>query len=327
MLAAVLAAAALATATPATAAEPVPLAPSEGASFVIGAPIDFSVRDETPGKSVYIHISRSPALDAVGLIGDDVWIGGTTGGPDFSARWKYSGLQAPGTYYWQAHRIDCSTPSYPDCEIEGPVRSLTLTGPTARLAVAGACYRENSSFRLTGSGFTPGVAVALRVGSRSSTTTADARGGISAMVKAPDVFSSYPRQELYDLKASEVANPSNAATLPIRVTSLAMTMSPSVSVRPGERVKYSFSGFVSGRPIYAHFRLGGVTRATVRLGVATAPCGKLSARAEMIPKRIMRAGSWNVQYDAQRRYSRRSTPQLVRTIRVSVVRLSTGHRG
>src|SRR5512144_2668515 len=98
----------------AQAAGPVSLAPAEGERFLIGAPVDFAVHDDTVGKSVYVHISPSPATDAEGLIGHDVWTRGMSGAPDFTARWETSGLQMPGTYYWQAHRIDCFTPSYPD---------------------------------------------------------------------------------------------------------------------------------------------------------------------------------------------------------------------
>jgi hypothetical protein len=300
---------------------PEPLTPADGASFVIGAPIDFTARDDTRGKSVYMHISKSPVLDSSGLIGHDVWIRGMSGGPEFTAQWTYSGLQQPGVYYWQAHRIDCSTPSYPDCDVEGPLRRFTITAPTAKLSLAGACYRENTPLHVNGSGFTPGAVVQLKLGSRTVTTQANGAGAISTQIKAPDVFTSSPYRESYDLKGAEAANRYNATTIRVRVTSLGMTASPGFAVREGQKIKYAFSGFVSGRPIYAHFRFRSSTRATLKLGVAKSPCGTLTTRAEMIPRGIWRVGTWTVQFDSKRRYSGSASPRLRRVIRITSVRV------
>ena len=77
---------------------------------------------------------------------------------------------------------------------------------------------------------------------------------------------------------------------------------------------FRFSGMVPGRPVFAHYRLGGRTLANVRLGTAGQPCGLLTVRAVMIPAAIVRRGTWTVQFDPLPRYSPRTQPRLRATI-------------
>ena len=312
---------ALAIAAPAVAgaAGPQPISPAEGARFLTGAPIEFTAQEATPDKTVWLHISRSPVTDADGLIGDDVSIRSMTGGPPiFTATWPYSGLQDPGTLYWQPYRIDCSTPSYPDCYVEGPIRTFALTGPTATVSAARTCARDYEQVPVTGGGFTPGAVVIVELGSRSVSTTADAAGRISVRIRPADLGST-PGQRNVTLTARERDNTDNEASASVRVTSLGLGMSSSLA-RVGTTVTHSFSGFGNGRGIYAHYVLGGRLRATVRLGTAKSPCGTLRTRAEMVPRRVARTGRWTVQYDATRGYASRAQPRIRRTVTISVVR-------
>ena len=75
-------------------------------------------------------------------------------------------------------------------------------------------------------------------------------------------------------------------------------------------MRYTARGFVPGRPVYAHFRFAGRTRADVRLGVARAPCGIVSRRMRQLPAKA-RIGRWTVAMDHVRVF-RRDTPLQAR---------------
>jgi hypothetical protein len=298
---------------------PASLSPANGAGFLVGAPVDFTVEDLTVGKTLWIHASRSPATDSAGVIGYDAFIDQMTGGPPtWTARWTNSALDGPGTYYWQPFRIDSAVD--PDGYVEGAVRTLIVAGPTARISAGGACYREGTGFRVTGAGFRPGAEVDIEVDSRKAgSAVADGQGRISARARAPKLGTSLPTSRRLDVAAYERVNTSNRATAKVRVAALAFDASPSLFVRPGQRIRFTFSGFASRRSLYAHYRFGGRTRATKRLGRTRAPCGTLSARAPLIPSGIARNGRWTVQFDARRGYSGRTSPRLRARIRVSTI--------
>ena len=131
-----------------SAAAPSLLAPADGATITAGDRVMFTVRGAA-GQSMWVQVSKSPATDAEGLIGYEMGLQSMTGGPDFTADWRRAAPAGPGTYYWQAHRIDCFTPSYPDCEIESSIRSfrlvaappVTYPAPTPLAPLAGARVR------------------------------------------------------------------------------------------------------------------------------------------------------------------------------------------
>jgi hypothetical protein len=300
----------------AVAAPPSPIAPAPGASFMVGTPIDFTVQDSAPGLYVWVRASASAATDSAGVIGTDAFWEEMTGGPTYSARWTDSA--APGLYFWQTYRIDCGED--PDCYVAGPIRPLNVTAPTARVSIGSRCYRERTRIRVTGSGFRPGAEVDIEVGgSRAGAAIADSSGRIRGSAKAPGLNTSLPGSRRYEVAAHERSNTANRATASVRVAALAFDVSPSLFVPPGTKVRFKLSGFAARKSLYAHYRFGGSTRANVRLGRTRAPCGTLSRRAAMIPKRIARKGRWVVQFDIRRGYSPRTKPRLRGTIRLTTI--------
>jgi len=329
---------ALALGVPTTAAAqddaaPTLLSPADGASVVAGSSLSFRIQT-FPGEthSLWLHVSRSPATGADGLIASDVEIepfSPTSQAGLFEAVptfFDYEGfwMNTPGTYYWQAHRIHCTSGSA-DCRVESPVRTLVLTPrPTsARIAIGPprACHRAGDRVHVTGTGFAANAAVELLAdSSRIGSATADAQGDVETEVAVPSPGSG-PRQHRYRLTARERNFPANAATATLQATTLAFDVRPASFVRRGQRVRFSFAGFPSGRGIYAHYRLGSRTLASVRLGLARGACGTLVTRAPMIPTSVLRAGSWSVQFDARSAYSPRATPRLRTRIRVRTIRV------
>src|SRR5688572_24850540 len=117
--------AASATAVAATKNGVTPVAPKAGATVPEGRSPTFRMKISGPG-TVWVHVCKSAKKKADGTICSTSSIGQArkSGGEfrfkpkffDYDAFW----LNTPGTYYWQAHRIDCSGGTE-DCRQEGPV--------------------------------------------------------------------------------------------------------------------------------------------------------------------------------------------------------------
>jgi hypothetical protein len=102
-----------------------PLAPKADSSVPAGRSPTFKLRVTGPG-TVWVHVCKRAKKRADGTICSSESIGQakkrdgvyryTPKFFDYPTFW----LQSPGTYYWQAHRIDCSNGTS-DCRQEGPV--------------------------------------------------------------------------------------------------------------------------------------------------------------------------------------------------------------
>ena len=103
-----------------------PLAPKAGTSIPSGKAATFRMRVSDPGSGVFLHVCKSNKKNREGMIckkatllqakkRKGVFVAKQTFF-DFPAFW----LNNPGTYYWQAYRIEC-TSSSSDCKQEGPV--------------------------------------------------------------------------------------------------------------------------------------------------------------------------------------------------------------
>jgi hypothetical protein len=183
-----------------------------------------------------------------------------------------------------------------------------------------ACYvsvtpTSREAVDVGGSGFTPGAIVDVAVdGAVVRTVQADAVGNLPPQVlQAPN----QPRGErAFSVTAAQRANPANAVTLTSNVTALNLGVHPQ-RARPSNRVTFRGRGFTGPGGVYAHYLFKGRVRKTVTLASAVAaPCGTFKARRRQIPVRHPRTGTWTLQVDQQRRYSR--APDSV-FVRVSIV--------
>ena len=102
-----------------------PLAPKAGKSVPAGKRPTFKLRAKGPGQ-VWVHVCKSKKKDSEGVICSEESIGrAKKKGGTFSYKPKFFDydefwLNSPGTYYWQAYRIECRSGSS-DCKQEGPV--------------------------------------------------------------------------------------------------------------------------------------------------------------------------------------------------------------
>jgi hypothetical protein len=108
-----------------------PLSPAAGATVPKGTRPTFRLRVHGKG-TVWVRVCRSPTRHRDGTICDRSNFGRAhrrhgslfTYTPrlfKFKAYW----LQTPGTYYWQAYRLDCTT-SLQDCRQEGAVTRFEI---------------------------------------------------------------------------------------------------------------------------------------------------------------------------------------------------------
>jgi hypothetical protein len=166
-----------------------------------------------------------------------------------------------------------------------------------------------------GSGFTPGAIVDVAIdGAVVRTVQADVLGSLPPQVlQAPD----QPWGERpFSVTAAQRGNPANTVTLTSNVTALNLRVDPQ-RARPSKRVTFRGRGFTGPGGVYAHYLFKGRLRKTVTLTSAVAgPCGTFTARRRQIPVRHPRTGTWTLQVDQQRRYSR--APDSV-FVRVSII--------
>lgn len=198
--------------------------------------------------------------------------------------------------------------------------ALVGAGALALPAVASAatagldrpCYVSGQPGNLALSGFAPNAVVTVAnadLGSKQ--ITIDATGSATVPFTPPSGNDlRRPGSRAFVVTATENANPASTGTATSRVAPLAFA-TDTATKSPKAMRSWAFSGFAAGRPIYAHFRLGGRTLGTYRFGTAKGPCGeyKRSAPGIAIAGRV-RAGTWTIQVDQAKRYSPSTKPAL-----------------
>jgi hypothetical protein len=103
-----------------------PVSPAPGATVAQGTSPTFKGKNRGKGP-LWVYVCGSKKRDSRGLICNDESItrAKRTPGGRFKAKPRFFDfpefwLNTPGTYFWQAHRIECTGESA-DCSQEGPV--------------------------------------------------------------------------------------------------------------------------------------------------------------------------------------------------------------
>jgi hypothetical protein len=185
----------------------------------------------------------------------------------------------------------------------------------AAMTVTGTCFASGQQLVVSGTAFTPGGPVAIG-GGVTGTAQANTAGEFTTTVTAPPITELGPR--LVTVTALDQANPANTATMHVKIVRRAFGSNLPVAGRPDDVTTWRFAGFAAGKPIYAHFLLGGRVRGDHRFGVAQGDCGTLTARAARIPGvRALEPGRWTIRLDQRMTY-RGGTPGSV--ARFTIVR-------
>jgi hypothetical protein len=191
----------------------------------------------------------------------------------------------------------------------------------AALSVPVACVVDTqssggSAMPVIGAGFTPGDSIELTTdkGDGFGTATVGAGGSFATTMAAPVLSKLGPDAEMFTLTAADQTDGVTTATATFAAANLAVATTPA-RARPGRKVTFSFSGFVEGKGIYAHYMHRGKLTATKRFGKATGPCGVLKARAALYPG-VQRYDSYKVQFDDARKFSASALPRYVTTLNI-----------
>lgn len=175
---------------------------------------------------------------------------------------------------------------------------------------------------LAGTGFTPNGSVTIRSSSPSAPTVkdltvvrADGAGNVAnTRIDPPVLRSPSTVQQAFSLIATDNANPAIRAVTTFRQVRFGFDANPSTG-RPTRTVRYTARGFLPGKPIYAHFRFGGITRRDVKLGVASSPCGTVVRRMHLLPTKT-RFGTWTIYMDQVATYSKKTVLQAKGTLSI-----------
>lgn len=196
----------------------------------------------------------------------------------------------------------CSAAALPAAiAIPAPASAATIASTVPCVASLGVGVAP--TLRLTGTGFTPNAAVAIRTSSPSSptpriltTVTTRPDGTFATATDPPPFNSGATLDQSFNLLAGDTKNPTNTASSTYRQVRFGFDAKPSTG-RPDRTVTYTARGFPPpGGAVYAHFRFGGRTRRTVRLGIPRGPCGIVSRRMALLPT-TTRFGTWTIFMD------------------------------
>ena len=198
-----------------------------------------------------------------------------------------------------------------------PLTAVALAAAATPAGAAGVetlpCVQYSAgeaSMPITGTGFSPNGLVTLSTTTPSNPNPApltasplNAAGAFSKAAMPPLLEDPNVNQQSFNLIATDTTDPAapvQAAPVGFQVVRWGMTISPQPK-RPTQVVTYTARGFTPGKPVYVHFRFRGQTRRTVRLGVASGPCGIVSRRMRAMPTTPW-VGRWST-YTNQSRHS------------------------
>ena len=199
--------------------------------------------------------------------------------------------------------------------------ALAPGASAATLGFDKACFRESAPLTLSGTGYTPNGDVAiLRDGALLGSVRAGPLGAFGLADNSGSVSSGERR---YNFEAVDVATAVRAATQ-LRVSALTVSVRPSRG-SPSRLRRIRARGFVGGRTLSAHVRRGRHYKLRVRIGRLSSPCATVSARHRLL-KRGTPTGTYRVQFDARRRYSRCRRVTDTRTCLVLRVRVFRSFR-
>jgi hypothetical protein len=183
--------------------------------------------------------------------------------------------------------------------------AVPAAAPAATLSVDKPCYGAGERVQFSGGGYTPDGSVALSVsGQQLGLGSANSVGEFAASLGAPEIDG---RQRTDVFTATDQANLSLTASVPVLLTSLSVKVIPK-NGDPSGLKRIVARGFTTGTTLYAHVRRG-KSRRNVRIGRLRGACKTLDVRRRLF-SRDAKPGVYQVQFDAKRKYSATTAPQV-----------------
>jgi hypothetical protein len=212
-------------------------------------------------------------------------------------------------------------------------QALVAAAALALPATAGAaptlkadlpCYSPGQRIAVNGAGYTPGGDVGLifqlsgtrghNIVAPKDPLKADAAGGISTMVAAPDLASDNDMRETVNLTANDQAKfgpqgpigppEESFAETQFLLTNIGVRVTPWWSGRANPRALTTFKvmGWEPYRKVYAHYFLNRKRLKTVEIGSVSGPCGDLSKALRQFPFRPVPAGRYTIRFSPTRAF-------------------------
>ena len=184
------------------------------------------------------------------------------------------------------------------------------------ISPAKACYLSGDTIGFSASGYTAGGPVDVTLdGTSLGQLAADVAGNVAGEI----VLGTMRGVRSHALAATDATNPALVASASFLGTLRRVTVRPA-QAKAGRRLRISGAGFVSsqdgsltGRRVFMHVRGPRGYKSDGRVGRLKAPCGSFKV---IVPSGAD-SGRYRVQFDAARRFSRKTQPRFRGVMTVS----------
>jgi len=188
-------------------------------------------------------------------------------------------------------------------------QTLTITPPLP-------CYLPGDQITASGVGFTPGGPVEVQIdGTSLGQIGADPAGAFSA----PIVLGGMKGVKGHALTAIDQTNPALMSTASYLGTTNQVVVKPK-NAKAGTKRRLKGYGFIFGPRVWMHVRGGGYS-SDKRIAKPSGACGTFQTRKLIVPASAG-SGKYRVQFDAKKKYSKKTRPRVVGTMTVSVTAAS-----
>jgi hypothetical protein len=190
--------------------------------------------------------------------------------------------------------------------------AMAATAEAATLGLeASPCQISGEKVNLLGGGYTPNSYVNVALDGRSLGDLPTDASGVIAGTLTPQGLKGV---KTHSLVATDTANAALTATYSFLGTTRQVTVKPK-HARAGKKLKLNGYGFLKGGKAYIHVRGHGYS-ADAKVGKPKGACGTWSARRHVVPSTAA-AGSYSVQFDQKKRFSRKTKPRVRGTMTVT----------
>lgn len=193
----------------------------------------------------------------------------------------------------------------------GVVLAANAQAQSVTITPVKPCYLAGEQITATAAGFTPGGLVDFAIDGRSlGPLVADPAGTAAGMITLGGMRGA----KSHGLTATDQSNPALVANAAFLGTTRRVVVKP-VNAPAGRARKLTGYGFLAGPRVYMHVRGKGYS-ADKRIARPSGPCGTFVTRQVIVPSSAG-TGRYRVQFDAKKKYSKKTRPRVVGTMRVS----------
>jgi hypothetical protein len=203
----------------------------------------------------------------------------------------------------------------------GKAATIVVAGSTAfagtaqaqslTIAPVKACYVSGETITTTAAGFTPGGLVDFTLDGRSlGQLAADAAGTAVGSLRLGGMRG----VKSHGLSATDLTNTALLASVAFSGTTRQVVVKPR-DAAAGTPRRLKGYGFFAGPRVYMHVRGNGYS-ADKRIARPSGPCGTFATRTVIVPASAG-LGRYRVQFDHEKKYSKKTRPRYKGTMTVS----------